>query len=84
MTVDEVCKEVGICRKTYYNYANGSRQIPENNIIALAKLFECTTDYLLGIKNYTHITIVDNMGGLIADIGEKVSVEHEDYKVIFN
>ena len=82
LTVEQLCSEVEICRKSYYNYINHQRQMTTDIIIRLSRLFGVSSDFLLGIKNYTHITVVDNEGALLADIGQEEIIEHKDIKVI--
>lgn len=46
---DEICKAVGICLKSYYLYIGG-KPIPSDKLVRFADILECSTDYLLGIK----------------------------------
>jgi len=48
MTVDELCKKIGVSRKTYYNWQD-SGDIPSSKLIAMSEVFKCSVDYLLGI-----------------------------------
>lgn len=41
---------LGITSRTYWNYLTGG-PIPSDKLIAMAKLFECSTDYLLGLTD---------------------------------
>lgn len=47
MSVEELCGKIGIARKTYYNWQDNG-DIPSTKLIAMADLFNCSTDYLLG------------------------------------
>ena len=38
-----------ISQNTYSQYENGKRQMPIDCLIALAKYYETSTDYILGI-----------------------------------
>lgn len=78
----EVCKRVKISKKTYYNYVH-SDIIPSNKLIEFSKLFECSTDYLLGVSDYTHILVTDLDNNLFAVIDSKKVIEHSDCKIIF-
>ena len=49
LTREALCQKLGITSKTYSRYINGN-PIPSPVLIKMAKLFECSTDYLLGIK----------------------------------
>ena len=51
MTQAEVAKYLHIQQNTYSQYENGQRQIPLNCLIALAKLYNTSTDYLLGLTD---------------------------------
>lgn len=80
----DVCNYVGICPKTYYLYTVANKPIPSHKLIKFTEILNCSTDYLLGIKKYTHITITDKTGVLLADIGQNEIIEHEDCKVILS
>lgn len=43
----EVASYLGISQQTYSNYENGVREIPTNTVVALAKFYQVSTDYLL-------------------------------------
>lgn len=49
MSKQAVAKELDVTTKTYSNYVNGC-PIPSTKLLSLARLFECSTDYLLGLK----------------------------------
>lgn len=40
--------EIGVSTGTIKNWQNGKTEIPASKIVALAQLFNVTTDYLLG------------------------------------
>ena len=42
-----------IKQNTYSQYENGQRQIPIDVLIALAKYYNTSTDYILGLTNET-------------------------------
>lgn len=52
---DLVQKEVAAFLKTdqrvYSNYETGKREIPVRHVIALARLYKTSTDYILGLTN---------------------------------
>ncbi len=79
---EAICNYVGICLKTYYLYTVVNKPIPSDRIIRFSEILQCSVDYLLGIKKYTHITVTDNTGVLLADIGQNEIIEHNDCKVI--
>lgn len=43
-----VAAHLGISQQTYSNYENGHREIPIWVVVALAKYYKVSTDYLLG------------------------------------
>ena len=49
LTQEEVAKKLKIDRKTYNRYEQGINKIQIETLIELAKLYEVTADYLLGI-----------------------------------
>lgn len=46
MSLDGLAKEIGVTRKTIYNWEKRGK-IPQRELDKLAELFNCTTDYLL-------------------------------------
>ena len=51
MTQAQVAEYLHIKQNTYSQYENGQRQLPLDSLIALAKLYNTTTDYILGLTN---------------------------------
>lgn len=49
LTQDELCKRLYIARKTYYNWITHGK-IPMSQIERLARIFDVSADYLLGMK----------------------------------
>ena len=43
--------KLGVSEKTVTNWKNGRTEIPASKLLAMSRLFNCTTDYLLGAKN---------------------------------
>lgn len=56
LTMVDAAKELGICAKTYSNYVNGCVPIPSDVLIRMARLFQCSADYLLGIDEMQYRT----------------------------
>lgn len=50
-TREEIAQEVGCDTSSITKYYNGSRYPKTDTIIKLAKLFNCSTDYLLGVSD---------------------------------
>ena len=47
----EVAAMLGIDQRVYSNYETGKREIPTRFVIALAKYYRTSTDYILGLTN---------------------------------
>lgn len=50
MTNKTMAAELGVSDKTVSNWKSGKTDIPSEKLIAMARLFGVTTDYLLGVK----------------------------------
>ena len=50
-TKAKLARELGITGKTYSAYVNELSPIPSDVLLRMAKLFNCRTDYLLGLDN---------------------------------
>ncbi len=50
LTQKEVADYLHIKQNTYSQYENGQRQIPIECLIALAKFYNTSTDYILGLN----------------------------------
>ena len=48
----EVAAYLGIDQRVYSNYEIGKREIPTRFVVALAKLYGTSTDYILNLTNY--------------------------------
>lgn len=46
-----LAKELGISYGTMKNWMKGRSEIPSSKLIKMAQLFNCKTDYLLGLDN---------------------------------
>lgn len=46
MSVEDLAKQIGVTRKTIYNWENAGN-IPMSALIKMADLFNCSIDYLL-------------------------------------
>ena len=51
LTQEDVAKYLHIKQNTYSQYENEHRQLPISCLIALAKLYKTSTDYILGLTN---------------------------------
>lgn len=51
ITQRELAEYLHIKQNTYSQYENGQRQIPIEVLIALAKFYKTSTDYILGLTD---------------------------------
>ena len=51
LTQEEVARYLNIRQNTYSQYENGQRQLPLDCLIALAKFYKTSTDYILGVTD---------------------------------
>lgn len=51
LTQQEVADILHCQREVYRRYEKGTRQIPVDSLITLAKYYHCSTDYILGLTN---------------------------------
>lgn len=53
MVQKEVAAFLGIDQRVYSNYETGKREIPTRFVISLARFYNTSTDYILGMTNET-------------------------------
>ncbi len=53
LTMQEVATKIGLAKSSYAGYEGGYRHPPMNKLIALAQLYQVSTDYLLGLTDNT-------------------------------
>ncbi len=51
LTQQQISQILNIKQNTYSQYENGQRQLPIESLITLAKFYDVTTDYILGIAD---------------------------------
>ena len=51
ITQKEIADYLHVKQNTYSQYENGQRQLPLDALIALAKFYNTSTDYILGLTN---------------------------------
>ena len=51
-TQTDVATRLGIRQQSYVRYENGSGEPSLGTLVAIAKLYNVTTDYLLGLTDY--------------------------------
>lgn len=49
--VDEIANKLGVSQQTYYNYESGNREPSADNLRTLAKIYNVSVDYLLGLDS---------------------------------
>lgn len=47
----EVAALLGIDQRVYSNYERGKREIPTRFVVQLARFYQTSTDYILGLTN---------------------------------
>ena len=50
MSRDDLAKTLGVSRRTISNWQGGVTELPLSKLLTLAKMWNCTTDYLLGLN----------------------------------
>ncbi len=53
-TQEYVAQYLGTSQTMYARYERGANELPIRHLISLSKLYNVTTDYLLGLSNYKH------------------------------
>lgn len=51
LTQAQVSKELHCTQQTYSNYETGARDLPTAVLIQLARFYDVSTDYILGLKD---------------------------------
>lgn len=51
MTQADVAKYLNMKQPQYFRYENGTRDVPSDILISLAKLYNTSTDYILGLTD---------------------------------
>ena len=51
ITQKEIAAYLNIKQNTYSQYENGQRQLPLDALIALARFYKTSTDYILGLTD---------------------------------
>jgi len=55
----EVASSIGVSASVISNYESGERTPSIENLISLARLYHCSTDYLLGIDKSDKVKQID-------------------------
>lgn len=51
ITQKQIAHQLNICQNTYSQYENGKRQLPIDVLIQLARYFDVSADYILGLTD---------------------------------
>lgn len=51
LTQQQVADYLNMKQPQYFRYEKGTRDVPSDVLIALAKLYNVSTDYILGLKD---------------------------------
>lgn len=83
LTQLDLAKELNVKRQTVAQWENGERDLKTGYIIALAKFFNVTSDYLLGLSDYKTETKADI--GMITGLSDKnidflTSIQDKEHK----
>ena len=55
MSLEELAHMVGVTKQSYLNWKNGAK-VPAMKLAEIAKVLNCSTDYLLGLTDQKKIT----------------------------
>nr|MBQ8243859.1 helix-turn-helix transcriptional regulator [Oscillospiraceae bacterium] len=72
----ELAKRLGVAKQTVSNWENENIQPSIEMLIRLAKLFNVTTDYVLGLENIPRISVEGLPSKVVAHISQLI----EDYR----
>ncbi len=61
VTQQEVAEAINVDRVSYTRYENGTRTPTSEVLVALAKFYNCTTDYLLGLTSEPNLVNMTNL-----------------------
>ena len=51
LNTGELATLVGVSQRTVRNWQNGTTELPVSKLILLAKTWDCSADYLLGLQH---------------------------------
>ena len=72
----EIAKRLGVTKQTVSNWENGNIQPSIEMLIRLARLFNVSTDYLLGLDELPHL----NIDGLPPEVAAHLSMLIDDFR----
>lgn len=77
---DQVAELVGVARNAVSSYENGARQPSLDILVALARVYKTTTDYILGITDRRQLDIsglTSHQIELVSDLVSELSVKNK-------
>ena len=72
----ELAKRLGVAKQTVSNWENENIQPSIEMLVRLARLFNVTTDYLLGLESIPRLSVQ----GLSADVIAHISLLIDDFR----
>ncbi|MDY3281450.1 helix-turn-helix domain-containing protein [Dysosmobacter sp.] len=51
LTREAMAEQLGVSRGTLRNWLQGNTEIPASKLAEMARLFHCSSDYLLGLRD---------------------------------
>lgn len=72
----EMAKHLGVAKQTASNWENDNIQPSIDMLVRLAKLFNVTTDYLLGLEKEPRISVAGLPDSMVAHLSQLI----EDYR----
>lgn len=77
---DQVAELVGVARNAVSSYENGARQPSLDILVALARVYKTTTDYILGITDRRQLDIsglTSHQIELVSDLVSELSAKNK-------
>lgn len=84
LSIEKIAQKLGVCKKTVFNYENNATEIPSDILIKMSNIYNVSTDYILGLKDYTGVIFTDNNKNVLAMVRQNEIVEHDGFKVILS
>lgn len=77
---DQVAELVGVARNAISSYENGARQPSLDILVALARVYKTTTDYILGVTDRRQLDIsglTSHQIELVSDLVSELSAKNK-------
>ena len=78
---EDIAKELNIARSQYQKYESGTTKIPIHIIICLAKYYDVSVDYLLGLSNSkkAYAPALNSNEKKVLNYFSRLNTENKDY-----